>query len=173
MGFLALGGGEACKRELAPEIVALHQMPDSASMAVEEEEIHALAGRYETAFGTGQIDRLLYYYTDGAAEIEYNGHVWSAEDGLSELFSELPDGARVSIDSQYTVIGSAGDVAYDVGRYTVESITEEGEQNETYRYMTGLKKVDGEWKIDLMMISAAMEEEHAEEPRDGADADST
>jgi ketosteroid isomerase-like protein len=172
MGFLALGGGEACKRELAPEIVALHQMPDSASIAVEEEAIHALARRYETAFGTGQIDRLLYYYTDGAAEIEYNGHVWSAEDGLSELLSRLPTGARVAIDSQYTVIGSAGDVAYDVGRYTV-AITEEGELNETHRYVAGLKKVNGEWKIDLMMISAAMEEDHGEEPGVGADADST
>ncbi|MFN2421046.1 MAG: nuclear transport factor 2 family protein [Gemmatimonadota bacterium] len=169
-GFLAvaclIGGTAACERELAPEIAAVTQLPDSAEVAAELEAIHALSDRYEVAFASGEPVRLLYHYTDGAVEIRYNGHVWSAEEGVTALLSELEPGATVSIESQYTVLSSSADVAYDVGRYRLHAATTEDSLNETYRYVVGLKKVDREWRIDLMMISAPMSDE--ETPAEGS-----
>lgn len=158
-----IGGTSACKRELAPEIAAVTQLPDSAEVAAELEAIHALADRYEAAFASGEPVRLLYHYTEGAAEIRYNGHVWSAEEGVTALLSELEPGATVSIESQYTVLSSSADVAYDVGRYRIRGATTEDSLNETYRYVVGLKKVDEEWRIDLMMISAPIDDDETSE----------
>jgi ketosteroid isomerase-like protein len=156
---LLLGGTVACKRELAPEIARVTQLPDSAAVAAEVNAIHALGDRYAKAFASGEPVRVLYYYTDGAAEIQYNGRVWSAGEGVTTLLSELHPGATVRIESQYTVIGASADVAYDVGRYTLQAATAGDSLNETYRYLVGLKKMDSEWKIDLMMISAPIGED--------------
>ena len=159
--LLVLAAVPACKRELAPEIAALARVPDSVSVAREAEAIQRLRDGYATAFATGDPGRVAYYFTEDAAEVQFTGDVRGAEEGVYSLLSDLPLGSTVTVESQHTVVAATGDVAYDVGRYTLESVTEDGIREQRFRYVAGLKKVDQEWKIDLMMISAPMEEEEA------------
>ena len=126
----------------------------AVDLAAEEQAIHALADGYEEAFSAGNVDAVLAMYTSDATENSPDGTAAPAADAVRTTMSQTPPGSTFTIEHEKTVISSSGDVAYDMGTFTIAGTGPDGQTfTETHRYLVGLEKVDGAWKLDATMSS--------------------
>lgn len=69
------------------------------------------------------------------------------ESALAAMFESAP-ATSVSIDSDAITVSESGDLAYDVGTYTMAGTTPAGEAwQDEGKYLAVLRNVGGEWKL--------------------------
>ncbi|CAN5168044.1 hypothetical protein BH18GEM1_BH18GEM1_22030 [soil metagenome] len=148
-----------CQKQPPPEEAATMEEP-VVDVATEVEAIHQVADRYEQAFAAKDVEALLGFYTDDAIWIAHDGTTTSGTDAFRQEYTEMtsqPGTTAMEIVPERTVVASAGDVGYTIGTYTLTTTAADGTPiQEGYRYVVGLEKVGGEWKVDFTMDSAPL-----------------
>jgi ketosteroid isomerase-like protein len=125
----------------------------AVDLAAEEQAIRDFADQYEQAYNSGNPDAVIALYTSESSEIAADGTAEPHDASVRATMSESP-GSTISIDHERTVVASSGDLAYDMGTFTITAIGPDSQPIPlTMRYLVGLKKVDGAWKLDVTMAS--------------------
>lgn len=128
----------------------------AVDMAAEVQAIHDLEERYMQAFEARDVDAVLALHTADAMEIAHDGTAEPSSNSVRTQLESAPPGTTISIDSEETSVSAAGDVAYDVGTYTMTVPDPQGGVSETYRYVAGFRKEDGVWKVAVVIGTAAL-----------------
>lgn len=146
LAFLA-----ACQEQASEQAETTDPAVDTAA---EEDAIHALGDSYETAYNAGTTDAVLTLYTDDAVVILHDGTTTTPAEDVNTNMTEAP-GSSIAIDPERTTVGASGDVAHETGTYTIMVPGPDGQPvSQTMRYVVGLKKVDGTWKLDTVISTA-------------------
>jgi len=125
----------------------------AVDVAAEEQAIRDFADGYEQAYNSGNADAVIALYTGESSEIAADGTAEPHDASVRATMSENP-GSTIAIDHERTVVASSGDLAYDMGTYTITVVGPDSQPMPlTMRYLVGLRKVDGAWKLDVTMSS--------------------
>lgn len=150
----------ACSKEPATETGALDEGAAVVDLAAEEAAIQALADSYELAVAAKDIETLVGFWTEDATFTAHDGTVTTGSDGIRAAYTEdfSTEGTpSFEIASDRRVVASSGDVAYELGSYTMTMTGADGAaQSSSFRYVVGFKKINGTWKLDFSMDSAAL-----------------
>jgi uncharacterized protein (TIGR02246 family) len=132
----------------------------TVDVAAEEEAIRGLADRYETAFGAKDVEALSTMWVDDAVSIQHDGTEFSGTQAIRDSYTTDFEGTSTQsfeINPAETVVASSGDVAYEIGTYTVRGTTTDGTPIEqTHRYLVTFRKDGGEWKLAHGMDTAPL-----------------
>lgn len=149
----------ACQQRPPADETATMEEP-VVDVAAEVEAINQTADRYEQAIAAKDVEALVAFYTDDAIWIAPDGTPTSGANAFRESLTETtsqPGTVAMEITPDRTVVASSGDLAYTIGTYTVTTTAPDGETvQEGHRYVVGLEKVGGEWKVDFVMESSPL-----------------
>jgi len=101
--------------------------------------------RFVTAYNHGDAAGLAALYTVDGQVMPPNMEVVSGHAALQKLFQQFWDAGDAVIKLETVEADGVGDLAYEVGRYTLSATT--GKLNDQGKYIVVWKKVDGRWKL--------------------------
>ncbi len=121
------------------------------SMAMDPMElrsaIESMAAEWKTAYNAGDAAAVAALYAEDATLLPDGRDIVSGPDALREYWaweiSNLPEGA--TIDLEVVAVNGSGDLAYEIGRFTVTADAEpidEGKYLAVWRH-----EPDGSWKL--------------------------
>ena len=119
--------------------------------------IKAIGKQFTVNFNSGNIDAIATRYSEEPKILPPNNPVIADIEDIQAVFQGLYDvGAR---DMQLTVIdfNVNGDMAHSVGKFTFTIQPEEGEAiNERGKYVELWKRVNGSWKLDVVIWNTSV-----------------
>lgn len=115
----------------------------SSSSNDAESYIRAATPRFISAFNSGNADALSSFYADNAMLLLPNAPVARGAAGVRQAFASMP-GPRPTLDFAPDQISSCGDMAYEVGHYTM-SMT--GGRDQGNYVAVWRRQSDGTWKM--------------------------
>ena len=159
-----------CEQEAGEDVGATEEEVAEADTADPEAELEALTTRYEDAWAARDYDAVMVMYTDDFQELTTEGQVRSRDDveaGIRDTANAPPEDARISIDFETMSVAESGDLAYGTGTTTFTATGPDGQAiEEQERWMAGFEKVDGEWKVDRLVLVGGGATPAAEETGD-------
>jgi uncharacterized protein (TIGR02246 family) len=130
-------------------IVAGAATASAADLAAEEKRIRELDAAWVAAVAAKDVKATAAFYADDGRIMPQNvpaaegpeavGAVWSA-------FFQLKDFA-LTFEPTSIAVAEAGDIAYDIGTYSLAFTGDQGPVQDLGKYVVVWKKVDGEWKV--------------------------
>jgi len=130
-------------------ISACNQSPPAADSSV----IVSRSEAWETAFNAGDIDALVDLYESDARLLPPNAEMNSGHDALRAEFGAMID-AGLSAELTSVEATVSGDIAYNVGTYTLKA---DGEVADIGKYMEIWHRGDdGQWRYSNDMYSSDM-----------------
>lgn len=178
MVTIALAG---CEQQVAEDTGATEEEAATDTANVEA-ELDAFRSDYETAWNARDWDAVVVMHTEDYEEVTPEGDVLGYGDievAMQDTAMAPPEDARLAIHTETMQSAESGDIAYGTGTSTVTATGPDGqEMTQTERWMAGFEKIDGEWKLDRLIRSAAAEsdtDEAMDEPAGGGmeEADTT
>lgn len=129
-GFLALAG---CQ----PAAV------DTSAIAA---EIVASADEWETAFNSGDVDRLVGFYTADAVVMPHGAKAATGTDAIREMIAQQSSAAQaagLTLNIDGNAAGVSGDTAWHYGSYTFTDAS--GAVVASGNFLDVRRNVDGKW----------------------------
>ena len=131
--------------------------------------VKAASEQFTNAYNQGDAAALAALFTEEAKRLPPNNPMMVGRESIQAIYEASFNGG-VS-DLQLTVIdfNVGGNMAHEVGKYTVTIRSEEGEAiSESGKYVRIWKRVNGSWKVDVLIFNSseplpAPEEEATEE----------
>ena len=125
------------------------------SLAAEEQAIKLLIDNVFEAEKRKDIGAILSFYSDDVIVQPPNAPQFQGMEALRNFYVEFLK-LLVSIDggSTKTVISTAGDMAYDIGWNRTVFEAPGGTIEDEGKYLTVMKKINGEWKIVAISYSS-------------------
>jgi ketosteroid isomerase-like protein len=109
------------------------------------EAILAAEKRFVAAYNRGDAPGLVAFYTSDGQIMPPNMEVVAGPVALEGLFRRFWDAGDTVIELETVEAEGSGNIAYEVGRYTLSGKT--GKVNDQGKYIVVWKKVDGQWKL--------------------------
>lgn len=107
-------------------------------------EIEAVNARFESYVSQQQWDSLMTLYTDDAILMP-PGAPMAEGRAIRDGFAEMGESGVSRMDLETVDVAGAGDMAYEVGRYTIEGPS--GMHIDEGKYLVVWMNVDGEWRL--------------------------
>jgi ketosteroid isomerase-like protein len=121
--------------------VAMACAPQAADQSA---EFAAAVGRWQAAFDAKDLDALAAVYTEDCVIMPPNAELGTGQGYAKELFGGMID-AGLSGEMETITANAAGGVGYHAGTYTLYA--PDGVVVDRGKFIEGLTKVNGEWKI--------------------------
>ena len=109
------------------------------------EAILATEKRFVAAYNRGDAPGLAALYTHDGQIMPPNAELVAGPLALEDLFRSFWHEGDTVIKLETVEAEGSGDIAYEVGRYTLSGKT--GRVTDQGKYIVVWKKVDGEWKL--------------------------
>ena len=141
--------------------------PDEAADPAEvRQALEAKNQQMETYISQQNIDSLLTLYTPDAIFMPQGMEMVSGQDALRAAFQGMFDMGMNNIEFEVIEVESAGDIAYEMGRYSVEGPG--GQPADRGKYIGIWKNVGGDWKLhrDIFNTDMAMPMDTTSMPAD-------
>lgn len=107
-------------------------------------EIAARSAAWTTAFQANDLETLVSFYTADARMMPPGAPMTTGHDGVRAVFVPMFE-AGLTGDLESIEAVSAGDIGYNVGKYTLEA--SDGTLVDEGKYIEIWKLVDGEWML--------------------------
>lgn len=116
-----------------------------------EQEIKDADARFVEAFNRGDTAALVLEHTADVWVLPFDGPAKRGSDAVESDFRELLDAGWKNLSIGSVEIGSEGNLAYNVGKFSVDVPTKEGTSKRvTGKYVDVYKRqADGSWKIHV------------------------
>jgi len=107
--------------------------------------------QYADAFNRGDFAAIAALHTEDVLELPPNASAVNGRQGVESSYKEFFDAGWKNLSLSSVRIGSDGDLAYNVGRYSVDGPTDEGI---TGNFVDIYKRqADGSWKIHVTITN--------------------
>ena len=113
-------------------------------------QIDSVNQAFAAAVAARDTDAVVALYADDARLMPAGMRRFDGRDSIRVAWGDFlkTPGLELTISGSEPIISQAGDMVVDVGRYSMKMNDAKGEQVEDIgKYVTVLKKVDGQWKI--------------------------
>ena len=151
LAVLAVGAQSGCTQG-PPATPAVDQAAIVAT-------IDSLTGVYNAAVAARDTNALVNCYADDGRMLPSNAPKAEGKDAIRHAwvgFLSMP-GMELSPSSTNKLISEAGDMVVDIGTYVLKWQDAKGKpMSDTGKYCTVLKKVNGEWKIEVETFNSDM-----------------
>ncbi len=117
-----------------------------------EQVIQDADKQYADAFNRGDLAALAALHTEDVLYLPPNASAVSGRQGVESTAKELFDAGWKNMSFSSVQFGSDGDLAYNVGRYSVDDPTDEsttGHFVDIYK-----RQADGSWKIHVTITNS-------------------
>ncbi len=151
-----------------PFLVSCTTAPPPDTTAEDSQAIKAVSKQWVDAFNRGDGAALAALYTEEAKRFPPNNPMIVGRENIQVWIQALLDAGVGDLQSTTIDLHVNGDMAYEVGKYTLTIQSEEGEVvSDSGNYVEIWKRVNGSWKIiaDIFNSSVPLPtaEEEAEE----------
>ncbi len=120
-----------------------------------EQAIKDADKQYADAFNRGDPAAVAALHTEDALELPQNASAVNGRQGVESLSKEMIDAGWKNMSMSSLQFGSDGDLAYHVGRYSVDAPTDEGMRKEEGKFVDIYKRqADGSWKIQVSIFNS-------------------
>ena len=120
-----------------------------------EQAIKDADAQYADAFNRGDLAAVAALHTEDVLYLPPNAPTVNGKQGVESLGKELLDAGWKNLSFSSVQIGSDGDLAYNVGTFSVDTPTDEGMTAETGRFVDVYKRqADGSWKICVTIFNS-------------------
>jgi uncharacterized protein (TIGR02246 family) len=141
----------ACEQQQAEEAGTTEETADVDPAAVED-DIRTSADRFEQAMLAGDVEAITALYTDDAVVMPQGMPRMEGTEAIRSGFQEMISMGQptaFSLDPQTIVVSESGDMAYDIGTFSISGPGPDGtSMTDTGKYVVIWKPTEtGEWKI--------------------------
>lgn len=125
--------------------------------ATEEAAVRARSAEMNRAATAKDVDAIAAFHTPSAVFMVPNAPAMSGISAIREGWAGMVALPNLSINWQPTriAVAASGDLATEVGSYTMSFDTPQGRVNDAGGYTTLWQKVDGQWLIASDMVTSA------------------
>ncbi len=120
------------------------------------EEVNALRQQWADLYNEGDIAGVADIYAEDATLYTNTGEVVEGREAIQENLQGGYDEGVTEVSIEASETEELGDMAYDLGRYTLR--TADGETVVEGYYVVILRRVDGEWRIHRHISNMIMPE---------------
>ena len=138
-------------------LVSCTTAPPPDTSAEDRQALNAKRMQYVINFNQGDAAAVAAHYTEEAKYLPPNSPMVVGRENIQAFIQSSFD-AGVG-DLQLTVIELSvyGDMAHDVGEYTLTIQPEEGEAiSDNGKYLVVLKRENGTWKLDVVSLNTSL-----------------
>ena len=140
-----------------PFLVSCTTAPPPDTTAEDSQAINAVRKQFTDAFNQGDAAAVAALFIEEANLLPPNNQIVTGRESIQEFFQSFYDaGGR---DLRLTVIDLhvSGDMAHDVGKYTLTIKPEEGEAiSDSGKFVTIWKRENATWKIDVDIFNTSL-----------------
>lgn len=118
------------------------------------EQIKRLRESWADAFNARDLETLLFFYADDAVVLPPNGIAVRGVEAIRDLLKSMFDAGHSEGKFEQSQIEYSGNMAVEVGAYTVQTHGDDGTRQDTGRYMaTWRRQENGEFRITVNVWS--------------------
>ena len=139
---------------LSPQPAA---QPNSA--AADEQRIRNLDNEWVAAVANKDVASIVRFYAEDGAVLPPGAPLAQGHEAIAKVWSGLVGlkGFALTFAPTKITIAAAGDMAYEIGTYSLSFESEKGPVRDSGKFVVVWKKVDGAWKAaaDIFNSNAA------------------
>lgn len=118
------------------------------------EQIKRLRELWADAFNARDLETSLFFYADDAVVLPPNGIAVRGVEAIRDLLKSMFDAGHSEGKFEQSQIEYSGNMAVEVGAYTVQTHGDDGTRQDTGRYMaTWRRQENGEFRITVNVWS--------------------
>jgi uncharacterized protein (TIGR02246 family) len=121
----------------------------AADSKAEEQQIRDLDAKWVAAVAAKNAEATAAFYADDGRIMPPNAPAAEGPVAVAEVWRglfQLQDFA-LTFEPTEIVVAESGDIAYDIGTYSLAFTSEQGPVQDLGKYVVVWKKVGGEWKV--------------------------
>ncbi len=122
----------------------------------EEQQIRALIRRWVEAVGRKNAAEIAKFYAPDGRFLVPNAPIAEGHEEIAAMWDvllQLPN-AALSFGPTVIEVAQAGDMAYDLGTYSLNHDGPSGRVDDRGKYVVVWKRVDGEWKAAADILNS-------------------
>ena len=131
-------------------LVSCTTAPPPDTTAEDIQALKAASGQYVEAFNQGDAAAVAALFTEGAKYLPPNRPMILDREGIQASVQASFDAGAGDLQATVIDLHVSGDMAHDVGKYSLTVQPEEGEAfSISGKFVTIWKRENGSWKIDV------------------------
>ena len=152
-----------------PILISCTTPPPPDTTAEDTQALNAKRNQYVIDFNQGDAAAIAAHYTEEAKYLTQNSPMIIGREGIRAYIQAGFDAGVGNFKLTVIELSVYGDIAHDIGKYTLTIQPEEGEAiNDSGKYLVILKRENGTWLLDAVSLNTSLplsapEEEMTEE----------
>ena len=152
-----------------PFLVSCTTAPPPDTTAEDLQSINAKRKQVVNVFNRGDAAAMAAHFTEEAKYLPQNSPMIVGREGIEAFYQASFDAGVGNFQLTMIDLRVYGDMAHDIGKYTLTIQPEEGEAiNDSGKYLVILKRENGTWLLDAVSLNTSLplsapEEEMTEE----------
>ena len=140
-----------------PFLVGCTTAPPPDTTAEDLQAIKAASEQVINANNQGDAATLAAYYTEEAKRLPPNSPMIVGRENIQASIQAALDAGAGNLRITMIELSVSGDMAHEVGKYTSTTQPEEGEAtSDNGKYVAIWKRVNGSWKIDVLIFNTSL-----------------
>ena len=140
-----------------PFLVSCTTAPPPDTTAEDSQAIKAASKQWVDAFNRGDAAAVAAHYTEDARRLPPNSPMIVGRESIQSIIQAAIDAGAGDLQATMMELSVNGDMAYEVGKYTLTVQPEEGEAfSDNGKYVEIWKRVNGSWKIKADIFNSSV-----------------
>ena len=140
-----------------PFLVSCTTAPPPDTTADDLQAINAKRKQYANDFNQGDAAVVAAHYTEEAKYLPPNSPMIVGREGIQAFIQGGFDAGVGNFQLTMIDLQVYGDMAHDIGKYTLTIQPEEGEAiSDNGKYLVILKRVNGSWQLDAVSLNTSL-----------------
>ena len=140
-----------------PFLFSCTTAPPPDTTAEDSQAIRAASKQWEDNFDSGDLAAFATHYTEEAKVLPPNNQIVTGRESIQEFFQAFYDAGGRDLHLTVIDLHVSGDMAHDVGKYTLTIKPEEGEAiSDSGKFVTIWKRENATWKIDVDIFNTSV-----------------
>ena len=140
-----------------PFLVSCTTAPPPDTTAEDSQAINAVRKQLTDAFNQGDVAAVAALFIEEANLLPPNSPIIVGRESIQEFFQSFYDAGGRDLHLTVIDLHVSGDMAHDVGKYTLTIKPEEGEAiSDSGKFVTIWKRENATWKIDVDIFNTSV-----------------
>ncbi len=140
-----------------PFLVSCTTAPPPDTTDEDLQAINAKRKQVVIVFNQGDAAAMAAHFTEEAKYLPPNSQMIVGREGIQAFIQAFLDAGAGDLQATVIELSVNGDMAHDVGKYTLTIQPEEGEAiSDSGKYVVILKRENGSWKIDIAIWNSSV-----------------
>ena len=140
-----------------PFLVSCTTAPPPDTTDEDRRAINAVSRQFVDTFNRGDAAANAALHTEEGKRIPPNSPIAAGREGIQASIQAALDAGVSNLQTTAIELSLSGDMAHEIGEYTLTIQPEEGEaMSDSGTYLVLLKRENGSWKIDIAIWNSSL-----------------